>query len=723
MTTLIEGARVLAYHGGVVEVRLLNTPRRTVSGYFDDLEALVAAVAPWDGRASIYLTANPVQPVLLARARNRLKEFVTTTTADDAILRRAWFLLDVDPALPKGIASTDEEMLAALERRNEIVAFLRDLDFPDGLTAMSGNGGHAAWHVDLPNDDATKELFSSALKALASRFTDAVARVDEGIYNAARIWKLYGAVAVKGDPSPDRPHRRACLDALPSAMAPLPRDLIARVAALGALTRPTVSAPPRHGRLAPLDLVAAFQARGWYKRPLGDGRHAVVCPWVTEHSGDSGVTESVLFEPKAPGESWGYKCMHSHCTGRTIRDVLRVLDLGPAPGEAAPDRDDASDEAPSDPDAPSAAPILVRASLAEILALDPATLQTKYIVAPYLPENGLAALSSKPGVGKTKLALDLCLARATGGRWLGLPVVPGPALFWSGEQGRKEDYRNVQALCRGRGVTTAPAYFFDVISDPALRFGHPTMLAVILKLVAEHAELLIGIDSIRRAFAGEDIASDVADEFFRAVLVPLRAAGATVLLLAHPPKTSGTQKTIPDENMIRGSGDFAGQLDGFMVLRPITRKRRDADTEDVVTRLTHPKGRRGWLADPLLVTLHVTQDRAPDVAFRFDGAAAAVDAGQAAAAATRALALLAEDQQRLGRQAALDALGSDHGRPAIEAALQTLVGLGVLRGPLDKAERRTGERGHVYAFVRPLPPDPPAPDGPPPDEDDDDLPF
>jgi hypothetical protein len=219
------------------------------------------------------------------------------------------------------------------------------------------------------------------------------------------------------------------------------------------------------------------------------------------------------------------------------------------------------------------------------------------------------------------------------------------------------------------------------------------MLAVILKLVAEHAELLIGIDSIRRAFAGEDIASDVADEFFRAVLVPLRAAGATVLLLAHPPKTSGTQKTIPDENMIRGSGDFAGQLDGFMVLRPITRKRRDADTEDVVTRLTHPKGRRGWLADPLLVTLHVTQDRAPDVAFRFDGAAAAVDAGQAAAAATRAL------------------------------ALQTLVGLGVLRGPLDKAERRTGERGHVYAFVRPLPPDPPAPDGPPPDEDDDDLPF
>jgi hypothetical protein len=89
--------------------------------------------------------------------------------------------------------------------------------------------------------------------------------------------------------------------------------------------------------------VAAFRARGWYKRALHGGKHAVTCCWASEHSGESGVTETCLFEPKGPGAPWGFDCKHAHCSARTIKDVLLVLGLSgngsrpAADGERVPD--------------------------------------------------------------------------------------------------------------------------------------------------------------------------------------------------------------------------------------------------------------------------------------------------------------------------------------------------------------------------------------------------
>jgi hypothetical protein len=365
-------------------------------------------------------------------------------------------------------------------------------------------------------------------------------------------------------------------------------------------------------------------------------------------------------------------------------------------------------------------------TLAEILAVDPATVQTRYLVEPWMPL-GINALSSKPGVGKSKLGLDLCLARATGGRWLGFPVEPGPALYWSGEQGEDEDKRTVQALCRGRGVddpALAPHYF-EVVTDPPLRFAEPRMLAYVLARAAAHPGLLVVIDSHRRAFEGEEISSEAADRFFRTALVPLRAAGATVLTLAHPPKTSGQQRTIADENMIRGSGDWLAQLGAFLVLRPAGRTRTDDRTETITMRLIHAKARAGPMAPPLLVALHVTGDLTPRVTFRFSAEAAGDEAPELRTA-TLAVALLAEEHQRLSRQTLVEGLSAKgHGRPLAEKAIQRCLDLDVLRGPLSKEEKLRGERGHWYVFVRPLP-TPPSPEAPlhaPEAPEDDDVPF
>src|SRR5262245_41685204 len=85
----------------VVELRVLNTRRHTVSGYFNDLERLATAALEWDGAApAVYVTINPVNPSLLARANNRVIEYAKNTTSDPDILCRRWLLIDVDPARP-----------------------------------------------------------------------------------------------------------------------------------------------------------------------------------------------------------------------------------------------------------------------------------------------------------------------------------------------------------------------------------------------------------------------------------------------------------------------------------------------------------------------------------------------------------------------------------------------------------------------------------------------
>jgi hypothetical protein len=295
-------------------------------------------------------------------------------------------------------------------------------------------------------------------------------------------------------------------------------------------------------------------------------------------------------------------------------------------------------------------------------------------------------------------------------------------LFWSGEQGRREDFRVTQALCRGRGLKAEDfSHHFEVIYDPDLRFGHPTMVAAVMERLEANPDLFIVADSLRRAFEGDESDSAAADLFYRTVLVPLQRAGATILILAHPPKTTGTMKMIADENMIRGSGDWVGQIDSFLVLRPINRTRQDARSETINMRLSHVKARSGRQSDPLLVTLHVTEDDSPYVGFRLSGEAAPVGdaSSEELAGAVRAITTYMAQVHRAGRAMIMDALKDQFGRPTVEACIKQAVALGIIVGPLDKAHKEKGERGNWYLFVA----DRPTPSSGDASGEDDELPF
>jgi len=61
---------------------------------------------------------------------------------------------------------------------------------------------------------------------------------------------------------------------------------------------------------------------GLYQAALGEGRHAVTCPWVHEHGGQD-KSGTVLIEPSEKNKWRGvFRCQHGHGKGLYIDDVL-----------------------------------------------------------------------------------------------------------------------------------------------------------------------------------------------------------------------------------------------------------------------------------------------------------------------------------------------------------------------------------------------------------------
>lgn len=151
----LQAIEVLSEPDDVREIRALKNGT-TASGYFNDLVTLDKEAAKLDAQGfTVYVTANPVAPALLARAENRVQRRPKATTSDRDVIRRHWLLLDFDPVRPAEVSSTDEEKKAALVRAREVREYLRSEGWPEPVMGDSGNGAHLLYRVDLPNDAAS----------------------------------------------------------------------------------------------------------------------------------------------------------------------------------------------------------------------------------------------------------------------------------------------------------------------------------------------------------------------------------------------------------------------------------------------------------------------------------------------------------------------------------------------------------------------------------------
>lgn len=194
--------------------------RGTVFGYFDNAADFGAAADALDkaGARGIYFTVNPCNPDFMAKAANRLRvpDEKTSLTQDKDILFLRWLLLDLDAryAHETQVSASAEELKRTLEIRNEIYKWMKKtFGAPVPIPACSGNGAHLVYKLpDLPNNDENKSLIQQALKALNNKFNSDDVDIDLSVYNPARIWKLYGTTARKGDQYKDRVHRRSYIE-------------------------------------------------------------------------------------------------------------------------------------------------------------------------------------------------------------------------------------------------------------------------------------------------------------------------------------------------------------------------------------------------------------------------------------------------------------------------------------------------------------------------------
>jgi hypothetical protein len=323
--------------GQVMELRALHSTAGrgrpcTVAGFYgyDHLDAMARqAVELTPHSAGVYFTLNRLDPDLLARRANKAEVAdAGTLTADKNVLRRCWLLIDPDPVRVTGVSSTDGEKEQGGEVTRAIRDYLQALSWPAPVFADSGNSFHLLYRIDVPADDGG--LVQRVLLALAHRFDSQAVKIDTAVFNPARICKLYGTWARKGDNVPDRPHRLARILEVPDAVQPVPALLLEQLAAEAPPDKKPASAavPPngngnghyRHRLKVPewlTDRKVAYTVKG-----LADGRTAYLlahCPFDPSHTGK----EVAIFQD-ANGKM-GAKCFHNSCSGRHWQEFKEAI--------------------------------------------------------------------------------------------------------------------------------------------------------------------------------------------------------------------------------------------------------------------------------------------------------------------------------------------------------------------------------------------------------------
>ncbi len=333
MTSQHEYLRRLLHDARVVELRQFNG-QRWHSGLFNDPDALSAVIRGLTG--NLYTSLNRPRSDVLAR-----NTMGTSALKDQDIGTITRIPFDLDPIRPPDTPSTDAELAAAIEARTILVRTLASFGWPAPAIGISGNGAHFLYRTCLSIETeaartewrrASSAIYAGLRNLLRDPLEVLGVLFDTSVRNPARIWRLYGAINRKGTATAERPHREAAITLPAGAWQTVSAAVINRTAEALAprviyeqRTRRRQAGPINgKGDFSTLDIVAWFRAHGAYRRELSDGKHAVACPWIDEHSTTCEAgTDTVIWTTSTTG--WPvFHCSHSHCDGRTLRDVIAL---------------------------------------------------------------------------------------------------------------------------------------------------------------------------------------------------------------------------------------------------------------------------------------------------------------------------------------------------------------------------------------------------------------
>ena len=463
---------ILHPNGELFEIRVIPDNKKILSGYFKSIDDAVKALenlTDYQLRdANVYTILGRIHDACYSRKQCNQILQVRTTTGDSDIIGLKWLFIDFDPDRPSGTSSTDEELDAARFRAEQVCAFLKRYGFSDPLVGMSGNGYHLLYKISLPKSET--ETIKTFLQTLANLYSDEIISIDTGNFNPSRPCKLYGTVAQKGTGTPERPHRMSYIVQAPEKIQETSLDLIRKIIEENPIkgkekrqnnnTSTSYTGKSRRGTFSSEDEFEAWlQAHGveWTDKKRYPGYVLYVLPKCAfEESHTGSCARLTLSDDGIPG----YDCLHKNtCGERKWRDFRMLVEpefyawkpdyeyeeddgnidagwkehkkmLARTRAEEGQNKEEKSADTATEIEGDVLTPAAVEPPKREFRKLkNAADLLKKELPktrafwgvgdkAPLLKE-GTCILSAKPKLGKSWLAMCLCLAAANGTDFLG----------------------------------------------------------------------------------------------------------------------------------------------------------------------------------------------------------------------------------------------------------------------------------------------------------------
>lgn len=317
-----KAMEILKPSGQLYEVRIIGGSG-TYSGYFTNTDTMLDALKRVNLReVNVYLTLGYVNKGCGSRVQHDTFRQITAkskipTTSDGDIDGYQWLFIDFDPDRPSGVSSSREELQYAADTAGNVYRYLQGLGFEEPVKAMSGNGYHLLYRVNLKNTPENVELVSSCMDTLKTLFSNDHVKIDTTTTNPSRICKLYGTLAQKGANTQDRPHRMSRIFSTAEPRITDKMFLQKLVAQVEHEQKPAY----HDSRGERFEITRWMTDHGIGFRDTGTGRdHSTVfaldeCPFNSQHkNGDAKIFSY-------PDGKISFLCHHNSCRGKRWQDV------------------------------------------------------------------------------------------------------------------------------------------------------------------------------------------------------------------------------------------------------------------------------------------------------------------------------------------------------------------------------------------------------------------
>jgi hypothetical protein len=576
--------------GEVFEVRVIGTASRKdiISGYFQDADTLFQKFDTIDLRKrNVYITLGEVREECFSRSQcERFEKNPAVTTNDNDIIAYRWLFVDLDPVRPAGISSSDEQLKCAEELRNKVYEYLQGLGFPEPIKAMSGNGYHLLYRIDIPNDEKGRALIGRCLKNLSSLFDNDDVKIDTTNSNPSRICKLHGTLAQKGTSTKKRPHRMSKLENVPEPLVTTPRNVLQVLA--DELPDENEPVKIRRGvstqQKADFDLLAFMREHGLSYSEDSNDRAKIYkldhCPFDPSHTnGDAKIFQY-------GNGAIAFKCHHNSCRKYKWQDVRLKYEPDAYDHE---DDDSHIDEGYRRHKQQKAEEDAVKAAIKQDQP-KPKKKRTfrklktaEGLLQKNLPEprvfigvddelpilvEGTCILSAKPKLGKSWLALGMCLAVANGEDFMGYKTRKCSTLYLDLETSEQLQQKRLKKMLKG---AKPPSKFYLETETDTIENGFVEQIENYLQQDPDIGVVVIDVFQIIRSTAKS--AKETEYEHAYRDITPLNELAQkhhiSIILVCHDRKA-----VDPDDpfSNILGSTGLQGAATQMMVM---FRRRKD----------------------------------------------------------------------------------------------------------------------------------------------------